>query len=217
MRTELRTDCTLLEAVVVATICFGLPIWSSTLVVAGGWSGPVRGFTNGDLWSIIGFELACAPLALWWLQARRFDIATLYPAPTWAGGVLGGLLYLAASLAGSRLTAAFAAGGGFDPGTNMVAHAGTTLPVVIALALVNGAYEEVFLLGVLVRGLRGAGMSFAIGCSLLVRVLYHTYQGPVGTLWIGVFGLVLSLAYWRTGSLFPAVFAHVLADIVPFL
>lgn len=37
-----------------------------------------------------------------------------------------------------------------------------------------------FWLGYLVRGFAAVGASFAIGLSLLVRVLYHLYQGPLG-------------------------------------
>lgn len=89
--------------------------------------------------------------------------------------------------------------------------------MIVPLAIVNGAYEEVFLLGFLMRGLRRFGASNAIGVSLLVRLLHHMYQGPLGALSVLVFGGVLSIFYWRKGQLFPAVFAHVLAHIVPFL
>jgi membrane protease YdiL (CAAX protease family) len=91
------------------------------------------------------------------------------------------------------------------------------LPTLVLLGVVNGAYEEIFLLGFLLRGLRGYGLSLAIGVSLLVRVLYHLYQGPLGAVYVGVFGLVLSFSYVAIGRLFPAVFAHAVADIVPFI
>jgi membrane protease YdiL (CAAX protease family) len=57
----------------------------------------------------------------------------------------------------------------------------------------------------------------AVGVSLLVRVLYHLYQGPLGAVYVGAFGLVLSLYYVASGKLFPVVLAHALWDIVPFL
>lgn len=81
--------------------------------------------------------------------------------------------------------------------------------------MVNGAFEEVFLLGVLLRGLRAHGLSVALGFPLLVRLMYHGYQGPLGLLWILAFGLSLSLFFLRTGRLWPVVFAHTLWDIVP--
>ena len=94
----------------------------------------------------------------------------------------------------------------------MVVNRHVTLPAIIALAMVNGLYEETFLLGYLQRGFLAAGPSFAIGLSVLVRVLYHLYQGPLGALSVLLFGLVVSLFHWRTGKLWPVVFAHTLAD-----
>ena len=44
---------------------------------------------------------------------------------------------------------------------------------VVAFAMVNGTFEEVFLLGVLARGLKDHGLLFAGGFSLLVRLLYR--------------------------------------------
>lgn len=99
----------------------------------------------------------------------------------------------------------------------MVAEATLTLPLIVAFAIINGTFEEVFLLGVLTRGLRRHGLSLAIGLPLLVRVSYHLYQGPVGAVWILTFGLLFALLYVRTGSLWPPVFAHILWDIVPFV
>ncbi|MFZ2990482.1 CPBP family intramembrane glutamic endopeptidase, partial [Ideonella sp.] len=85
----------------------------------------------------------------------------------------------------------------------------------VLFAMVNGAFEEIFLLGVLVRGLRAYGLSVAIGVPLLVRVLYHLYQGPLGAVWILAFGLTFTLVYLRTQQLWPLVLAHILWDIVP--
>ncbi len=85
----------------------------------------------------------------------------------------------------------------------------------VALAVVNGSYEEIFLLGVLVRGLRGFGLSVAVGLPLLVRVLYHVYQGPLGVVSVAAAGLVMTLSYVATGRLWPAVLAHMLLDLLP--
>jgi membrane protease YdiL (CAAX protease family) len=98
-----------------------------------------------------------------------------------------------------------------------MATARPSLAVVLLLSVVNGLYEEVFLLGYLMKGFRHRGASFALGLSLLVRVLYHLYQGPHGALSIAVAGLVFGVFYLRTGWLWPVVFAHMLADTLPFL
>ena len=56
----------------------------------------------------------------------------------------------------------------------------------------------------------------AVGVSLLVRVLYHLYQGPMGAISVLGFGLILSLYYVRTQRLWPIVVAHILADVLAF-
>jgi membrane protease YdiL (CAAX protease family) len=98
----------------------------------------------------------------------------------------------------------------------MVRQANISLPVLIIMAMVNGTFEEVFLLGFLQRGLRNYGPSVALGVTLLVRLMYHLYQGPIGAVWITGFGLVFGLFYLRFQALWPVVLAHILWDIVPF-
>lgn len=87
----------------------------------------------------------------------------------------------------------------------------------VTLGIVNGTHEEVFLLALLLRGLRRYGLPVALGISLLVRLSYHLYQGPLGAVYVTMFGLVLSLYYVASGKLFPVVIAHALWDIIPFV
>jgi len=84
---------------------------------------------------------------------------------------------------------------------------------VLAMSVVNGLYEEVFLLGYLQSALERFGLAFAVGASLLVRVAYHTYQGPAGAVSVLAFGLILSAYFARRRSLWPVVSAHMFADI----
>jgi membrane protease YdiL (CAAX protease family) len=104
-----------------------------------------------------------------------------------------------------------------QPIARMMDGATVTMPTIVLFAMVNGTYEEVFLLGFLMRGLRHFGLSIALGVMLLVRVLYHLYQGPLGALWVLGVGVVFGLYFARTNRLWPLVFAHILWDIVPFL
>ena len=114
------------------------------------------------------------------------------------------------------VTTPFAAQVNDQPIGRMITESRMSIPVVIVFAMVNATFEEIFLLGALVRGLRGFGLSIAIGLPLLVRVLYHLYQGPLGAIWILCFGLLFSITYVRRPVLWAPVFAHVLWDIVPF-
>jgi uncharacterized protein len=201
------------EAAVVSCICFGLFIlWSTQAVLAG--------FTEaqfsdaGNAW-MIGPEATLAIAALLYLRARGFDIASLYPQPTLRGSFFGLALFVACWLVGVVATSLV-----YTPGKSQMAEfsfSGLSLAGIVLFAVVNGAFEEVFLLGALVRGLRGFGLSVAIGLPLLVRVLYHLYQGPLGAVWIASFGGTLTVAYVASGRLWPPVLAHILWDIVPLL
>ena len=201
------------EAGIVTAICFGLFILLSLEAMAAGF--PEARFTDeGNAW-VVGVELVLGSIALFYLHLRGFDIASLYPAPTLAGSLVGLGVFALSWLMGSLATALFQ-----TPGqTEMVAFSfdEVSAGAKVALAVVNGTYEEVFLLGVLVRGLRGFGLSLAIGLPLLVRVLYHLYQGPLGVVFVATVGLAMTLSFILTRKLWPAVLAHMLWDIVPTL
>ena len=207
-----KSTLSLLEAATVSTICFGLFIFWSTQAVLGGFP-EARYSASKFTW--MGFvEAVLTAAALLYLRARNFDIRSLYPQPDIRGTLTGIGLFTAAWLAGVIVIAPFVSPGEPAQMTEF-SFSGVTLASTVIFAMVNGAFEEVFLLGVLVRGLRGYGLSIAIGLPLLVRVLYHLYQGPLGAVWILVFGLVFTLFYVRSSRLWPPVFAHTLWDIVP--
>jgi len=199
------------EAAIVSTICFGLFIVWSTQAVMSGF--PEAKFSDSsNIWMIL-VEFVLATTALLYLHVRNFDVRSLYPQPNLRGTLWGLGAFLSAWLVGAIVTAPFVA-----PERPQVAEfsfQGVSLASNVAFAMVNGAFEEVFLLGVLVRGLRGYGLSVAVGLPLLVRVLYHLYQGPLGAIWILAFGLTFTVFYLRVRQLWPLVLAHTLWDIVP--
>lgn len=197
------------------SLCFGWFIVGSAYTVSIGFQN--GSFSEGGVVGLVLLEVILAIAAIYVLGSRGFDVSSLYPRPSLAGAAAG--LILAAAAFG----AAWAATSSFDwnyysrPLEQLMGGPPIALPALVLLGIVNGAYEEVFLLGFLLRGLRGYGLSIAIGVSVLVRVLYHLYQGPLGALYVGVFGLVLSLYYVSSGKLFPVVLAHALWDIIPFV
>jgi membrane protease YdiL (CAAX protease family) len=204
-----RTTTTAPEALVISAICFGWAVASSLQAL--GADARLADFTDEDHLGVAGLELVLACVALALLRLRRYDVAGLLPRPSLTGCGHGVMLGAVAWAAGWAATMPF------DPGPTAdgVASGLSLSPLTVAaVSLVNGTYEEVFLLGFLVRGLRERGPAVALAVSLAVRGLFHLYQGPVGVLSVLVFGLVLSVWFLRTGRLFPAVLAHVLADVV---
>lgn len=210
-----RSTLSAAEATVVAAVCFGLfSLWSIQAVMAGF---PAAQYSNDGVLQMMALEGLLAGVALLFLRVRGFDVASLLPRPTWWDTLLGALTYLAAW---ALETVSMSLYESVVPPTatrDVVAFSFTGLTVVtlVAFSIVNGLFEEVFLLGVLTRGLRQWGLALAIGLPLLLRLLYHTYQGPLGAIGVVAFGLTVTLVYVRTGRLWPSVYAHILADLIP--
>lgn len=196
----------------ISALCFGWAVASS--LQAGGADARLAEFRDGDFLRMAGLELALAGLALLVLRLRRFDVAGLLPRPSWRGAAQGLLLGACGWAAGWAVMQPFAAGAAGEEAALLTAGLSLSPLTIAAVSLVNGTYEEVFLLGFLARGLTHRGTLLALGAPLLVRALFHGYQGPLALAAVLVFGLVLGLWYLRTAALFPAVLAHVLADVV---
>jgi membrane protease YdiL (CAAX protease family) len=205
-----------LEAFAVVVLCFGLFIASSVATMLQGWSMTTRGrFDDASLLSIVTIEIVTGTLAIAFLWWRGHRVGELLPRPT-PGGTLQGLVLLAATFSANLIVLNFL----FDrheaalqPIEQMASERSATLSVVLVVSAVNGLYEEAFLMGYLMRGLRTAGASIAIGVPLLVRLLYHLYQGPMGATSVLVYGAIVGVFYWRSGQLWPIVFVHIALDV----
>lgn len=60
------------------------------------------------------------------------------------------------------------------------------------------------------------GPVFAIFAMALLRMLLHTYKGPVDMLGIAAFSFVFGAAYWYGRRLWPLIFAHAGIDLAAF-
>jgi membrane protease YdiL (CAAX protease family) len=198
------------EAAVVVALCFSYFIVVSTLAVFSPGAG-AQFSSDNSLLSIILLELILAACALGVLSARAYPLRTLLPRASWTGVVVGAVLYLLVVIADTAL-GWFAPDRLWQPVQQML-EGHRSLVVLLSLSVVNGVYEEVFLLAFLQRGLRRLGGSNALGIALLVRMLYHTYQGPLGLLAVAIFGLIAGYYYLRSGRLFPVIVAHIVADV----
>ena len=207
-----------IEALGIVLLCFGWFIVGSLQSLAAWQAGAGRGraFSDGSLAGLLVIELVLAAAAMAVLRARGYPLQALCPRPSWSGAFSGAGLYLGASLL-ITLVLPLVPHPADTPIGKMMAGAHVSLSTLIPVALVNGTYEEMFLLAYLMRGLRRYGASTALGIALLVRLLYHMYQGPVGALAVVLYGAVVGVYYQRTGRLFPAVLAHVIADAAAFI
>lgn len=197
------------EAAVVVALCFGYFILGSTIAVFS--QSSAQAFSDNSLLAIVVLELMLGACALGVLYARGYPLRTLLPRPSWSGALIGAALYML-TVGCNVLFTGFASDDLTQPVQRLL-EGQRSMGALLLLSLVNGVYEEVFLMAFLQRGLRRLGGSNAVGVVLLVRMLYHTYQGPLGLLAVAIFGLVVGIYYWRSGRLFPVIVAHIVADV----
>jgi len=198
----------------VTAICFGWFILNSAGAALSGF--PVnRDFNDASLWWIVMTEAGCGGLALLYLQGRGHALVSLLDRPSVRGCIVGLLVFAAANVVALAVGSVFSATElAAQPIAQMVSQSRPSFFTLITLSVVNGFYEETFLAGYLIEQLRSYGFNLAIGCTTLVRLLCHMYQGPVGATCVTVYCLVFSIFYWRFRRLWPIVFAHALSDFV---
>jgi len=204
------------EAIGIVFVCFGFFIANSCFAMAGWRPGTASGWSDNGFTEGLALELILGATALLLLWGRTYPLRTLVPRPTWRGVFEGGLVAVCALLASSLVKYPlphYAT----TPVAEMLAATHVSWSSTVPAMVVNGLFEEVFLLGYLMRGLRRLGASTALGIALLVRLLYHTYQGPVGVAAVMAIGLVFGAYFLRRGGLFPVVLAHVVIDLIVFL
>jgi membrane protease YdiL (CAAX protease family) len=207
-----RPAITVIDLAVITAICFGLFVLVSIDSVMDGIA--TYNVTNDELGATIVTEMGMAAFALGYLRIRGHHLRHLLPAPTLHGTLTGGGLYALVVVLFAAVQSFLALGLPALREASSVVQVDASALMIVAMSLVNGLYEEFFLLGVLQAALARSERHFAVGIVLLLRVSYHLYQGLEGTAFAVVFGAVLGYYYLRTGKLWPAVAAHVVADIL---
>lgn len=205
---------TVFETLFVLVFCFGIFIVSAVVVALSGLE-EAAFFTDSGNLGMVALEFFIGLCTLMVLRRRRYAMSDFVPTPTWKGSVIGLALAVAAwcaSLAFMRL---------FDPAlletqpiAQIIRGSQITLAIVLLLSVMNGWFEEAFLLGFFTRQFARYGPVVAVGFSLVLRTSFHLYQGWIGAIEIALLGLIFTLYYWRTRKLWPVVFAHMLVDMV---
>ena len=104
-------------------------------------------------------------------------------------------------------------GGSADPLRDITRSISVSRPLAVAASVVNGAYEELFLVGFIFKALERYDLKFIIGVSVLLRIIAHVYQGPIGALGIFSMGVLFAFVYARYRQIWPLIVAHVGADM----
>lgn len=85
----------------------------------------------------------------------------------------------------------------------------------ILFAMLNGVYEEIYFLGMCLCVLPKK-VKYAFLFSLLVRISFHTYQGIVSAVGLGLLGIIYYFVYEKTKrkNLYPFFLSHAIADVI---
>lgn len=215
MRALVQKLSAIQEAAVITAIFAGWFIIGAALVVLAGFPSGGGPFDNAAALSLVIFECAAFCVAATVLRWRGWTLSDFAFAITSRRALLGLVLlwvtyvadFLVWELAGRQLVG--------DSLLNEVSEfTGLSFGMALLLSVVNGTFEEFFLCRYLIERFRDSGAAFAITLSACIRMLYHVYQGPYGTLSILVFGMIIGTYYWRTRALGTVVITHVLADLL---
>jgi membrane protease YdiL (CAAX protease family) len=207
------------EFLVVVTWAFGLPIFASIMSLAAADDLRAQAFTNAELFGAIVFEVVVLGFLAWFLRIRDWTLTKFGLAFSWSGTAIGlallavtyalvvGVQYFAQVVFQYDMQAAIARAPKFDENLSM--------QLLFLISVVNGITEELFVSGYIITALQPRrGMWMAINVSVVVRLLYHLSQGPIGVLTSVPMGLLYGYLFSRTRQLWPLIVAHVLLVIV---
>jgi len=200
------------ERLALVVICFGYLILGSTLAVV---SGERRfEYTNDAVISVLVMELSFGAAAILFLRYRGWTAAD-FGFRISLQSTLAAVALFAATYGLCMVTYALAVPTGMFQGWTDIAVKLNAAPGLMVLFLiVNSVFEEVFVVGYLIEATPAAEAAFAVSTSALVRLLYHTYQGPVAFANILPFGLIFALVYIRWRNLWPLMVAHTMFNLL---
>lgn len=215
MRAFVQKMSPIQEAVVITTIFAGWFIYSAMSVVFAGFpTSAARGYDNRAAISLVIWECSMFAIGALLLRWRGWKAVDFMFAVTWRQLFVAiPLLWLSVvidwllwQVVGDRL----------DDGSvlSLMHKDSVSFGAALLVSVVNGTFEEFFLCRYLIERFRTAGATFAVTLSACIRMAYHVYQGPYGTLSILAFGLMIGTYYWRTRALGTVVVAHILADLI---
>ena len=160
-------------------------------------------------------------LALLYLLIRNYDFKQLPIRWTWSLLFWAPFIFAIVGLFGDLVTTLTGEYNYFNPALfsyidpmEVIRKFLALSPMAIAYALLNGFYEEFFFLGLL-TSVKEKHKWWVLLYSTIIRISFHTYQGLVWALVIGVvYGLFYYFLYkYKFKNLLPFFLMHALADM----
>jgi CAAX protease family protein len=203
------------EAILVTTIFVGWFIYGAMWVVLAGFpSSAAGGYDNTAAISLVIWECSMFAIGALVLRWRGWKAVDFMFAVTWRHLFAAVALLLLSVVIDRFLWQAV--GDRLDDGSvlSLAQNDTVSFGAALLMSVVNGTFEEFFLCRYLIERFQTSGAMFAVTLSACIRMAYHVYQGPHGTLSILAFGLMIGTYYWRTRALGTVVVAHILADLI---
>jgi len=196
------------EFAIVILVAFGMFAYSAFI----GWSRGSRYdvITNADLSWLVTYELFAFLILATFLRARQWKLSDFHLLVSWKLTGAGILLTLGTLLCSTVIAAGLGTWFEFPPFDKSQVDFGT----VLLFSVVNGIYEETFVVGYVVGYLARQSTWVVIIASALIRFSYHIYQGPEAVLFILPMGLVFAYLYVKYRRLWPLVLCHIILNVV---
>ncbi len=160
-------------------------------------------------------------IAMVYLRLRNFNFSQWKTKITLKATLLGILLFVVVALA---LDIYFMTVGSLfaTPEPTPVAAMASVNPMLaqinyttLLFAMLNGFYEEIYFLGMCLS-VSPQKLKYTFLFSLLIRISFHTYQGMVSAIGIGLLGIIYYLTYEKSkrNNLYPFFLSHAIADVI---
>ena len=171
--------------------------------------------------SNFNFQLLMLVLTILYLLFRRFDFKQLPIRMSWSVLLWTPLIFVVVGFFGDIVTTLSGEYNYFDPTLwsyvdilEIFRKFAELTPMAILYGLLNGFYEEFFFLG-LMTSVKDKYKWWALAYSTIIRISFHTYQGMLWALVIGVvYGLFYYFLYkYKVKNLLPFFLMHALADM----
>ena len=217
-----RTYLTIWDVLIVAVILFGFAFYQSTLAYIDVINNVKTIndnllFTNNDNYIAFIKQFGLLLLAFGYLYIRKFDFRV------WAikfniKSIFKGILYFIIAALAMDIYTLIA-----NITVDVIANPSPINEFLnnfqfsrVIYSLLNGFYEEIFFLGVCLS-VKPKNIKWVIPISLFIRFCFHTYQGMLISIGIGlVLGTVFYIIYFlqKKKNLFPFFIGHAMADII---
>jgi membrane protease YdiL (CAAX protease family) len=174
----------------------------------------VADYTTGRVVFGIVFELVVGIGGILFLRWREFPLQVLRVRFSMDAIVIGGLLgLLLIPMTGIVYNVALRIPGFANLGVREFRDSAPFALTLIFL-VINSWFEESFVMALPVAMFPEWRAGQMILFTSLLRVSYHVYQGPAGTLAIFAFGAAVAAVYWRTRDLSIPILAHTVMNVV---